>query len=76
MFLKKPQREVLKMLPIHSIGDMMSQKNDKSMELEMLISFVSNLYHLVLVPEAKDAISNMTWMQGNNIWEVFVLILL
>jgi hypothetical protein len=73
---RKPQRGIVIVLMTHNIGDMMSPKNGRDMEQEMVISCVLNLYLLGLVREGKNATFNMTAMQENSLWEVFVLILL
>jgi hypothetical protein len=62
----KPQRGLVIVFMTHNIGDMMSPKNGRDMELEMVISCVLNLYLLGLVREGKNATFNMTAMQENS----------
>jgi hypothetical protein len=64
---RKPQRGIVIVLMTHNIGDMMSPKNGRDMEQEMVISCVLNLYLLGLVREGKNATFNMTAMQENSL---------
>lgn len=55
---------------------MMSLKSDRNMEVVMMIGCVLNLYILGLALAGKNATFDMILVRENNVWEVFVLILL